>query len=186
VNGSRRALIVLVMAAAFVPVGVHPAWACKCIAPPSDAQAARNSAAVFTGVAEASTDDPGTGPTKWSFQVDEVYKGDVGDHEQVSASNQSASCGLQFDLGQRYAVFALAGNSEGLHTNSCTNTRPWPDGRPLSLGGLEPHTPASNSEGGGAGTSVGALVLGAILVGAGAVAYARLRRPPAAGSDGNG
>ena len=68
---------------------------------------------VFTGTA-VRVEDPwsGLGGThstfdlrRWTFAVDEVEKGDVGERFTV-ASTGSASCGMQFQLGIRYRVIA--------------------------------------------------------------------------------
>ena len=170
-----RALVVLAMTAALIPVGVHPAWGCKCVPPAPDAEAAQHSAAVFTGVSEGEVGGGLTQTVSWKFRVDDVYKGSVHETETIGSATQSTACGITFDEGQRYVVFAF-GDPDQLSTNTCSNTRPWPEGRPLALGDLEPHAPLSGGGGGESGGSFVVLAIGAALVIAVGFTISRMRR----------
>lgn len=174
-----RALVVLAMAIALVPVGVHPAWGCKCAAPTSDAEAARHSTAVFTGVSKGSYGGL-TQSVSWRFTVDQVYKGTVHDLETVTSATQSTACGVTFDKNQRYVVFAFGGTGR-LTTNSCSNTRPWPADKSLAMGGLQPHDPVpANETDSSTGPNWMLAIVGAVLGAAAFFALLRVRatRPP--------
>ena len=69
---------------------------------------------VFTGTA-VRVEDPWSGlgdthstfdPRRWTFVVDEVEKGEVGERFTVASAGSSASCGMEFKLGNRYRVIA--------------------------------------------------------------------------------
>jgi hypothetical protein len=53
-------------------------------------------------------------PIHWTFAVDAVEKGGGGDRITVSSARSSASCGVEFSLGQRYRVYASASGLIGL------------------------------------------------------------------------
>ncbi|HET7482785.1 MAG TPA: hypothetical protein VFK89_07985, partial [Actinomycetota bacterium] len=101
----RRAIVVVALVGALVPVGAVPAWGCSCVPRTSDARAAERAAAVFTGV--VSSGDQLTDQTvAWSFAVDSVYKGEVHEEQEIVTSQQSSACGFSFDEGRRYLIFA--------------------------------------------------------------------------------
>jgi heme A synthase len=67
---------------------------------------------VFTGTA-VRMDDPDGGLTlstadtlRWTFVVDEVVSGDVGGRVVIGSARAGGSCGVEFQLGQRYLVRA--------------------------------------------------------------------------------
>ena len=127
----RAALLVVLVAPALVVVGSTSALACSCIPARPDKAAVEEAAAVFSGtVAKIEPGvDIGFDRVTWTFAVEEVYKGDVAEMQDVSSHTQSAACGLVFKEGKRYLVFAYVGDedlasNEDLATNSCMNTRP--------------------------------------------------------------
>jgi hypothetical protein len=50
----------------------------------------------------------------WTFAVDDVREGARTDRIVVRSPRMDASCGVEFELGQRYAVSARAGDGGGL------------------------------------------------------------------------
>jgi hypothetical protein len=61
---------------------------------------------IFTGTAVRMDGDPQGGVLEWTFVVDGVEKGQVGDRLTVSAFTEESMCGMRFDLGTRYRVLA--------------------------------------------------------------------------------
>ncbi|MCB9780403.1 MAG: hypothetical protein H6742_17695 [Alphaproteobacteria bacterium] len=88
------------------------AWACSC-APVDDPVAAMDDYdEVFVGRAEGTGFGCGQADVTTRFEVVEAFKGvDVGDTVQVEHGTQSASCGLTYDRGATYLVFAAGGFS---------------------------------------------------------------------------
>ena len=143
---ARGILVVALLAPALVVVGATQAFACTCIPPQPDAKAIADADAVFTGT--LSEVEPGADigfdlNVEWTFAVEETYKGDLGETQDVRSATQGPACGLVFKEGKRYAVFAYE-NRGNLVTDSCTNTRPLGEGKELDLepaAGFEPQTP---------------------------------------------
>jgi hypothetical protein len=61
---------------------------------------------IFTGTAVRRDGDPQGGVLDWTFVVDGVEKGRVGDRFTVSANTEDSMCGFFFELGARYRVLA--------------------------------------------------------------------------------
>lgn len=101
------------LAALFLVIGpaADPAFACDCSAP-TDETAFEQSDAVFVGQfvsyeppptrAVMSSADPAT----WTFEVSEVYKGDVAAIQEVVSEVSGASCGLEIPREGEFLVFA--------------------------------------------------------------------------------
>jgi hypothetical protein len=69
----------------------------------------------FTGTV-VRRDDPNGGPIistgdriRWTFIVDSVTRGDVGERFTVTSARSSSSCGEELDLGRRYSITAWGG-----------------------------------------------------------------------------
>jgi hypothetical protein len=116
-------------ATTFVLISAQPAAACSCLATAEEELIAQ-AETVFAGTPISRHDVPTTstdllpGPAAdWTFAVDEVVKGQVGNPRQdVRANLSSASCGIEFELGRRYWVFGY--RRDGLLTTGlCTGTR---------------------------------------------------------------
>ena len=145
----RGILVGLLVAPALVVVGATQALACSCIPAQPDKVAAKDAKAVFAGtMVEADVAEPGFSPGVWTFDVNEVYKGEVERSQEVTSQTQSAACGLIFKEEKRYVVFAYE-NKGALETNSCMNTRPLEDGK-------EPKLDAISTFASGDGTGPGA------------------------------
>ena len=122
----RRWAIALGVLVAVVPA--QPAWACKCAQRP-EAQLFKAADVVFTGrVRTVHGTDPSS-EVRALLRVDKVRKGRVAGLAVVSTSGSSASCGVYFERGDRYLVYA---HREGrrLTTNLCAGTARIDDGEP--------------------------------------------------------
>jgi len=127
-----RIVLAFILAAAAVVVLPGRAYACSCAPQPSDARAIASSAAVFAGTT-VGVDDPQEGKriissgaeVTWTFTVDTVVKGEVGDTQEVRSAAMEVSCGYEFEEGERYLVFAHEGERDEskLFTSICSNTR---------------------------------------------------------------
>ncbi|MFM9282317.1 hypothetical protein [Paenibacillus jiagnxiensis] len=103
-------------------------YACSCAGPPSPSETKEWSAAVFSGKAVSlkqrnalivSSGDP----VKVTFQVDRVWKGNIGSTTVVTTAMSSESCGFEFTEGQEYLVYARNDQEFGvLHTTFCDRT----------------------------------------------------------------
>jgi nucleoid-associated protein YgaU len=125
-------LVVVVWAAAVLTVTVvqaKKALACSC-APSSEQQLANAADVVFDGVA-AGRHDPnpaggivGSGdPISWTFDVSGVIKGAPTDPQEVRSARGGATCGISFELGPPYRVFARRQADQTLATDLCSGTR---------------------------------------------------------------
>lgn len=127
----RAVLLVVLIAPALVVLSATQALACSCVPQRPDPVALKDATAVFSGtVAEVEEGvEIGFDRVTWTFAVEQVFKGDVSEMQEVTSHTQSAACGLVFDEEERYVVFAYDGeedlaSDEQLATNVCMNTRP--------------------------------------------------------------
>jgi hypothetical protein len=137
--GTRAGLLVAAFLACLVMVGgpyAGEAHACSCAGTGSTEEALRRSTAVFSGevveVEEPSMEqveptDPGMpllGPV--TFDVKAAWKGVSGESVVVHGQGPGAGCGLDFERGETYLVFA-GGTGRGgdgpLETGLCSATR---------------------------------------------------------------
>ena len=127
---------------------VKYALACSCVQPPSNEEAVADYDAVFDGTVVKVYDPHGddavvsSGRTiTYTFEVDNVVKGDVEDPQLVKTAADSATCGFRFKSGLRYQVYADE-YGKVLTTDSCSNTHKLP---PLSNQD-DPTTPTSEND----------------------------------------
>ena len=114
----RRRVMAAVMAAALGGLGLlgaQPVGACT--APPGPGPTEQELVAeadlVFEGVA-VSRHDPNAGalmqssgdPIVWTFTVDRQVKGTASQPQEVTSARSGATCGVVFEIGTRYRVFA--------------------------------------------------------------------------------
>ncbi len=153
----RRAPIValalpLTLAAA-AWIGPRVARACSCSSPPPPAQALESADAVFEARPFSMSND--NRRARYVFDVDKVWKGDVGPRIEISTALHSATCGRGYQIGGRYVVYARKDPQTGAWTdNLCSRTRTSQsaaeDLRVLGPG-RAPHEPASAPPPGPAG-----------------------------------
>ncbi len=114
----RRAVtmaVVAVVLGGMALVDMVPAEACSLPPPPRPTEQELLSQAdlVFEGVA-VSRHDPNAGaptqssgdPIIWTFAVDREVKGTASQLQEVSSARSGATCGITFQIGTRYRVFA--------------------------------------------------------------------------------
>ncbi|MFF2089146.1 hypothetical protein [Paenibacillus sp. NPDC058174] len=120
------ALAIILIGGLLAPQEVQ---ACSCAERPDAQQNLKNKAAVFAGTVvftKKKVDLPfvsrsSDSPVQVNFEVSEVWKGHVTSHLTVSTAMSSASCGVEFQDGQQYLVYANARNGE-LQVDSCGGT----------------------------------------------------------------
>jgi hypothetical protein len=118
---------VLVFTGVLLVGAAPPCFACSCVES-TDQEHYERADVVFTGKA-TDRHDPSSGspqgsadPIHWTFDVDAVQKGRTDDPVVVETSRDEASCGVAFDVGRRYQVYAT-NTGEYLHTDLCSGTR---------------------------------------------------------------
>lgn len=124
-------MVVVMLAFIIITTGLtmspKQAYACSCAMPASVAEELGRSDAVFDGTVVS-----GSKPTKWfkqssadpvvwSFQAHEVWKGQVSSAMKVKSAQSGASCGFEFQQGQRYIVYARD-IGDGLEVSLCSRT----------------------------------------------------------------
>jgi hypothetical protein len=133
----RAACVFLALLLGFsLVVGARPAYACSCAGMWDTDEEFQRSDAVFAGevvevgelsVERAGPTDPRTpllAPV--TFDVKGAWKGVAGDSVVVHGQGPAPSCGLDFERGETYLVFAgRAGEGENgpLQTDMCSSTR---------------------------------------------------------------
>jgi len=112
----RRAWGLLLPAALVAGFLLHApaAWSCSCVRS-TVAQQFKAAEFVFVGTSTVVRADRAT------FAVDEIFKGRLPRSVDVGGVGPGASCGVAFDAGGRYTVFAFSTES-GLDTNLCSGT----------------------------------------------------------------
>ncbi len=125
-------LLALLLGFSLVAAGARPAYACSCAGSSTEEQF-RRSDAVFAGevvevgkfpMEQAGPMDPGMpylAPV--SFDVKAAWKGVAGDSVVVHGQGPGPSCGLDFERGETYLVFAGRGENDVLQTGLCSSTR---------------------------------------------------------------
>jgi hypothetical protein len=112
----------LVLTAAAVPWLVPSgARACSCVMPPPPEQALEEADAVLQARAFAMRNDDMR--AYYRFEVDRVWKGDVGSHVEISTPLHAASCGRSYAIGTQYVIYARRSASGELTDMLCTRTR---------------------------------------------------------------
>jgi len=168
---------------------VREARACSCTGGFSVQEELRDSDAVFWGEAvsvekqgSTSSTPPFLGPV--TFEVRESWKGASRERVIVHGQGLGASCGLDFDTGKTYLVFAYhvgKGGDGPLETGLCTSTAPLSDVgvAPAALGSPTaqlPDTGGPEAWSLGADLTAAAVVVFASLVLTGVILARRQRR----------
>ncbi|HEY9653696.1 MAG TPA: hypothetical protein V6C95_23745 [Coleofasciculaceae cyanobacterium] len=105
-----------------------PAQACSCL-PTNESQATERADIVFSGIVtnrNATQDAPegiGANQVTWTFKVDDVQKGNVAKLQDVMTTDSSASCGMEFQIGTRYRIYATQSDN-GFWTGLCSGNQP--------------------------------------------------------------
>ncbi len=146
-------LLALLLGFSLVAVDARPAFACSCAERRSTEEAHRSSDAVFSGevveigklpMEQEGPTDPGLpllAPV--TFDAKESWKGVAEDPAVVHGQGPGPSCGLDFERGETYLVFAgRAGEGENspLQTDLCGNTFPASEETARNILGPPPET----------------------------------------------
>jgi hypothetical protein len=99
---------------------ISTAHACSCARNPTASGLLESSAAVFTGVAQASA-PAGRDVSVTTFRVTEAFKGILGGQvvRVRHPSGSSASCGVQFESGKAHTL-AVNRDASGYSANLCS------------------------------------------------------------------
>lgn len=109
--------------AGLLVINVPRTYACSCAMPSSASVEMRNSGAVFAGkVVSAERDNLAGGYSQMSvtFEVSDVWKGNVKDTVVVTTGMGGGDCGSDFVVGEEYLVYAYG--SGPYSTSSCSRT----------------------------------------------------------------
>lgn len=128
----------ILLACLFTPIGLIPflqpqaAWACSCMKSTPEEQRERADV-VFTGrvidqkmTTADSSSVGGLNWVKWIFEVETDHKGAISETVTVESASNSAACGINFQMGERYQVFANQGDT-ALRASLCSGTKPLTD-----------------------------------------------------------
>lgn len=123
--------IAFVVAAATLAAASGTACACSCVGL-TDEEALRQSQAVFVGtlreVRRPTVMLSSDAQSRFLFEVEAVYKGDVHTVQSIVTPSDGGACGLELDVGRRALVFATGSDSSAAevgeyHASLCGGTR---------------------------------------------------------------
>lgn len=138
---AARLLLALLLAVPGVVISTAaPASACSCVMSTVE-QRAPETDAIFQG--EVVGIEPGSeGRSVFTFDVLQVWKGDVGARVEVTSSNSGAACGLEMSPGQTRLVYA---DQRGARLTSGLCSAPFGSGGKAALTRLlgEPSAPST-------------------------------------------
>lgn len=130
----RRSVFLVTLAANLLlatTFGAEDAHACSCAGPSTPEEQLQESDVVFSGEVLDARDNPSPtapglhlGPV--SFDVEESWKGASEEQVVVLGYGESSSCGIDFQKGERYLVYATyggQGEDTALTTGICQGTK---------------------------------------------------------------
>lgn len=120
-----RILVGLIVVAGVLSVSSAPACACTCY-PLSPLEQAAMADVIFTGRAVEQRNSGGLftmpGPVDTRFAVERSHKGEVPPEIVVQGGRDAGICGVSYDLGEQYTVFARSQDGV-LTTTICSGTK---------------------------------------------------------------
>jgi hypothetical protein len=122
----RRLLALLATAGSVALAAPATAVACSCVGPMTEAEHRRDADVVFVGrVERVAHPGPGTSdPARARLRVQRVIKGRLGARRvTVETARDEAGCGVTFQRGARFRVYAEREAGGGLSTGLCSGTR---------------------------------------------------------------
>jgi len=118
-------LALCVLAIAALLLAPSPSFACKCAPPPAPAEALQQATAVFEG--QVSQIDPVGDAIEVTLRVVRGWKGIEAETARVRTRRDTAACGIPFESGKSYVVYATQSAAEGsaisLEALRCGRTR---------------------------------------------------------------
>lgn len=106
--------------AGLLPLTARGVSACSCFGD-TPKQLARNADVVFTGIVERVTEIRKRLVTRFEIRV--VYKGPLRRHMDVGSGSHEETCGVRFDEGMKYTVFAQRADDGDLGTTLCDGNK---------------------------------------------------------------
>ncbi|MCA9653092.1 MAG: hypothetical protein KC501_24470 [Myxococcales bacterium] len=97
------------------------ARACSCMMPPPPAEALDEADAVFEARPFSMSNDDRR--AYYSFEVDRVWKGEIGPRVEIATALHSAACGRTYQIGTRYVVYARRNADGDWADGLCSRTR---------------------------------------------------------------
>lgn len=94
--------------------------ACSCLPPPPPRTALEQSSAVFSG--KVISLEPKPGLVRVTFEVYDRWKGISRAKIAVTTPEHSAACGINFEIGKEYLVYAAVNALRQLSADSCSRT----------------------------------------------------------------
>ena len=144
----RNGWVMIVSVAGVLAASRASAWACSCVPPLSPQEELEQADAVFFGAVDRlEVQRDSHAPLTQlpedklaTFSVVRVWKGLQQPSISVATALGRTACGVDFQVGQFYLVYAYTGVSgqEGYHTTSCTRTSAWGDAEQVDLKILGP------------------------------------------------
>lgn len=101
------------------------AYGCSCMQPLSPDEELPNYEAVFSGMVtqiQNLSESQERGPILFTFDVDNVWKGDKKETITIKTAQSSASCGFNFEENQKYIVYANQYEDDYLEVSLCSRT----------------------------------------------------------------
>ncbi|MEX0787990.1 MAG: LPXTG cell wall anchor domain-containing protein [Anaerolineales bacterium] len=154
-----------------------PAYACSCVAPGSPTAALTEADAVFSGRVLSIETPGGYESLRVQMDVDKVWKGPVQAVIEVRTGRDSAGCGFTFEQGKSYLVYAY--ESEGSLVATLCSRSNLLDQAAEDTAALGAGTDAPAASAAGGSIQWPLVVLGVLLVAAGAIVTLRRRRQAA-------
>lgn len=126
VSGRAVGIVLALVTVVLTVISPRPAAACSCVEPPPPRAAVEQTGSVFAGtvVAAQRTSRDADATLIATFEVDDVWKGEVLATVDVRTAGDSATCGVGFATGQRWLVYAESESGDGgsFATHLCTRT----------------------------------------------------------------
>lgn len=184
---TRMAAVMLAFVILSTGLALSPksAYACSCAMPASVAEELGRSDVVFDGTVVSGSKpsklfmQSSGDPVIWSFQAHEIWKGQVASAIKVKSAQSGASCGYEFQEGQRYIVYAR-GTGDDLEVSLCSRTSlqtaASSDIAELGSGSIPPAPSASDGTGQASSSKLFNVVITALLIVAAAYTGLRIKQ----------
>lgn len=121
----KKSLIAAVSFMAFILVLVNPsapsAHACSCMMPEPPQESLAKSEAVFSGKVTSVKSDTDMQQVI-AIDVTNIWKGVSSSKIAITTPRDSAACGVNFETGKEYLVYAYSDEDGSLATNLCSRT----------------------------------------------------------------
>lgn len=123
-------IVITIISTTVFMIDPETSYACSCVKEPTVQEEMQNKTAVFSGKVTGIRESrkwfsSSADPIEVTFEVEQVWKGEVRKKQTIYTAMSSASCGNDFITGAEYMVYAHRNSDSGkLETNICSRTRP--------------------------------------------------------------